>query len=105
MSEDRYYAVRMCWVRDQEAWEKYQEMAKPILARHEVQVEHWLVTDGIVGEGIDKPDIIAVTSYASAAAFQAFESDPDFKKASGLRDMGAKLVIVTAHSGLPPNHE
>ncbi len=105
MSNDRYYAVRMVWVRDQEAWEKYQEMAKPILARHKVQVEHWLVTDKIVGEGIDKPDVIAVTSYPSAAALEAFESDPNFKKASGLRDTGAKLVIVTAHSGLPPTRE
>jgi hypothetical protein len=42
-----------------------------------------------------------VTSYPSAAALAAFESDPDFKKASALRDTGAKLVTVTARSGLP----
>ncbi len=105
MSEARYYAVRMIWVRDQDTWDKYQEMARPILARHEVQMEHWLVTDGIVGEGVDKPDLIAVTSYPSAAAFEAFENDPDFEKASALRDTGAKLVTVTAHSGLPPARE
>lgn len=102
MSEDRYYAVRMLWVRDQETWEKYQEMAKPVLARHNVQVEHWLVTEGIVGEGIEKPDLIVVTSYPSAAAFEAFESDLDLKKASGLRDTGATLVTVTGRSGMPP---
>jgi len=101
MSEDRYYAVRMLWVRDHEIWQKYQEMAKPILERHKVQVEHWLETDKIVGEGIDKPDLIVVTSYPSAAALEAFESDPDFKKASKLRDTGARLVTVTARSGLP----
>ncbi len=105
MSEDRYYAVRMLWVHDQETWEKYQEMAKPILARHNVQVEHWLVTDRIVGEGIDKPDLIVVTSYPSAAALEAFESDSDFKEASDLRDTGAKLVTVTARSGLPPSRD
>ena len=102
MSEDRYYAVRMLWVRDQEIWEKYQKMAKPIMARHKVQVEHWLVTDTIVGEGIDKPDLIVVTSYPNAAAFEAFENDPDLRKASALRDTGTKLVTVAAHSGLPP---
>ena len=101
MDEDRYYAVRMIWVRDQEIWEQYQEMAKPILGRHNVQVEHWLETDKIVGEGIDKPDLIVVTSYPSPAALAAFESDPEFKKASALRDTGAKLVTVTARSGLP----
>ena len=100
MSEDRYYAVRMIWVRDQGIWDKYQEMARPILARHKVQVEHWLVTDTIVGEGIDKPDLIVVTSYPSAAALEAFENDPEFKKASALRDTGARLVTVAAHSGL-----
>ena len=105
MSQDRYYAVRMLWVRDQVTWEKYQEMARPILARHKVQVEHWLVPDRIVGEGIDKPDLIVVTSYPSAAALEAFENDPDFKKASALRDTGAKLVTVTARSGLPPTRE
>ena len=102
MSENRYYAVRMLWVRDQETWDRYQEMAKPILARHKVQVEHWLVTDRIVGKGMEKPDLIVVTSYPSAAALEAFENDPDFKKASALRDTGAELVTVTAHSGLPP---
>ena len=101
MSEERYYAVRMLWVHDPETWEKYQEMARPILARHKVQVEHWLVTDRIVGEGIDKPDLIVVTSYPNAAALEAFENDPDFKEASALRDNGAKLITITAHSGLP----
>ncbi len=105
MSEQRYYAVRMLWMRDQQAWDKYQEVAKPILARHEVQMEQWLVTDKIDGEGIDKPDLIVVTSYPSAAAFAAFESDPDLEKVSALRDSGAKLVTVTAHSALPPAQE
>ncbi|RLB49594.1 MAG: hypothetical protein DRH23_06235 [Deltaproteobacteria bacterium] len=101
MTEDRYYAVRMLWVRDDEIWQSYQEMAKPVLARHDVRVEHWLETDKIVGEGMDKPDLIVVTSYPSRAALEAFESDPDFKKASMLRDTSAKLLTVTARSGLP----
>lgn len=101
MSDERYYAVRMIWVRDQQAWDKYQEKAMPVLARHGVQMEQWLVTDTIHGEGVDKPDIVAVTSYPSAAAFEAFESDPDLEKASAVRDTGAKLVTVTGHSALP----
>ncbi len=100
MSEDRYYAVRMLWVRDQQAWDKYQEIAKPILARHGVQVEHWLVTEDIFGEGFDRPDLIVVTSDSSAAALEAFERDLDFKNPAGLR--GADLVTVTARSGMPP---
>jgi len=98
MSEDRYYAVRMLWVQDDEIWQRYQEMAKPILDRHDVRVEHWLETDGIAGEGIEKPDLIVVTSYPSPAALEAFEGDPDFKEASAVRDKGAKLVTVTARS-------
>ena len=27
MSDDRYYAVRMVWVRDQETWEKYRRLS------------------------------------------------------------------------------
>ena len=100
MSEDKYYAVRMLWVRDQQAWDKYQEIAKPILARHGVQVEHWLVTEDIFGEGFDKPDLIVVISCPSAAALEAFESD--LRNAAGLRETGADLVTVTARSGMPP---
>ena len=98
MSEDRYYAVRMIRVQDDEIWQRYQEMAKPILDRHDVRVEHWLETDRIVGEGIEKPDLIVVTSYPSPAALAAFEGDPDFKEASAVRDKGAKLVTLTARS-------
>lgn len=98
MSEDRYYAVRMLWVQDKEMWQRYQEMAKPILDRHDVRVEHWLETDRIVGEGLEKPDLIVVTSYPSPAALEAFEGDPDLKEAAAVRDKGAKLVTVTARS-------
>ena len=100
LREDRYYAVRMLWVRDEAIWEKYQEMVFPILARHNVEVEYWLVTDGIVGEGMDKPDLIVVTSHPSAEALEAFESDPDYEKASALRDTAAKQVTVTARAAL-----
>ena len=37
---------------------------------------------------------------ASAEAFRAFESDPDFQAASALRDQGAKLITVTATSAV-----
>ena len=100
LREDRYYAVRMLWVHDQKIWDEYQEMAFPILARHKVEVEYWLVTDGTVGEGMDKPDLIVVTSHPSAAAFEAFESDPDYEKANAVRIKGAKLVTVTAQAAL-----
>jgi uncharacterized protein (DUF1330 family) len=99
MSENRYYAVRMLWVQDQETWRNYHKLAGPILARHDVRVERWLETDKIEGEGIDKPDLVVVSSYPSLAAFEAFEADPDFKEASAVR--GAKLVTVTARSVRP----
>jgi len=43
MNEDRYYAVRMLWVHDPEAFAEYQEMAKPILARHGVHIKRSLM--------------------------------------------------------------
>lgn len=100
MSEERYYAVRLLWVRDQEIWQKYQEMVRPVLARHDVRMEHWLMTDRMIGEGIDKPDLIVVTSYPSVEAFQAFQNDSDFQKASALRDRGAKLVTITGNAAM-----
>ena len=39
MPEERLYAVRMLWVRGPEGFAKYQEQAKPILARHDVHIE------------------------------------------------------------------
>jgi hypothetical protein len=78
MTEDRYYAVRMLWVRDDEIWQKYQEMAKPVLARHDVRVEHWLETDKIVGEGMDKPDLIVCASPLVAGARYAQRCPVEF---------------------------
>ena len=98
MSEDRLYVVRLLWVRDADLFAAYQEQTKPILARHGVHVERWLMTEAIEGEGMDKPDQIVVTWFANSDARNAFENDPEFKKASELRDKAVKLVTVTGKS-------
>ena len=98
MSGDRLYAVRMLWVRDPELFARYQEMAKPILERHSVHIERWLMTDALEGDGMEKPDEIVVTWFTSAAAKRAFESDPEFVKAAEVRDKAAKLITVTGRS-------
>ena len=98
MSEERYYAVRLLWIRDQKGFDEYQDLARPILARHEVHIERWLMTEAIVGNGLEKPDQIVVTWFKSAAAKDAFESDPEFAKAAAIRDRAAKLVTITGRS-------
>jgi uncharacterized protein (DUF1330 family) len=98
MSEDRLYVVRLLWIRDAALFAQYQEQAKPILARHGVHVERWLVTEAIEGDGMDKPDEIVVTWFANADARKAFENDPEFKIAAEIRAKAAKLVSVTGKS-------
>ncbi len=98
MSEDRLYAVRRLWVRDPDLFAQYQEMAKPILARHGVHIERWLMTDAIEGEGMEKPDEVVVTWFTSSDARRAFESDPEFEAAAEIRDKAAKLVTITGRS-------
>ncbi len=98
MSGDRLYVVRLLWVRDAELFAEYQEQAKPILARHGVHIERWLMTEAIEGEGMDKPDQIVVTWFADANAREAFENDPDFKRVAEIRDRAAKLVSVSGKS-------
>ena len=98
MSEDRLYAVRLLWVRDPDLFAEYQEQAKPILAKHGVHIERWLVTEAIDGDGIEKPDEIVVSWFKSAAAKNAFENDPEFKKVAEVRDKAARVVTVTARS-------
>jgi len=98
MSGDRLYVVRLLWIRDADLFAEYQEQAKPILARHGVHIERWLMTESIEGKGMDQPDEIVVTWFANAAAREAFENDTDFKKASEIRDRAAKLVSVTGRS-------
>jgi len=98
MSEDRLYAVRLLWVRDPDLFAQYQEMAKPILARHSVHIERWLMTDAIEGEGMEKPDEVVVTWFTSSDAKRAFESDPEFEAAAEIRDQAAKLVTITGRS-------
>ncbi len=98
MNEERYYAVRLLWVHDPAGFDKYQEMAKPILAKHGVHIERWLMTENMVGTGMEKPDQIVVTWFENAAAKEAFENDPEFKKATVIRDKAAKLATRTAKS-------
>jgi len=98
MNEERYYAVRLLWVHDPEGFAEYQEMARPILARHGVHIERWLMTEDMVGTGLEKPDEIVVTWFKNAAAKEAFENDPEFKKATEIRDKAVNLVTITARS-------
>ena len=98
MNEERYYAVRLLWVHDPGGFAEYQEMARPILARHGVHIERWLMTEDMVGTGLEKPDEIVVTWFKNAAAKEAFENDPEFKKATEIRDKAVNLVTITARS-------
>ena len=98
MSEDRLYVVRLFWVRDADLFAEYQEQVKPILARHGVHIERWLMTEALEGEGMDKPDQIVVTWFADSNAREAFENDPDFKRAAEIRDRAARLVSVSGRS-------
>ena len=98
MAEDRLYAVRLLWIRDPGLFAEYQEKAKPILARHGVHIERWLVTASIDGNGMEKPDEIVVTWFRSPAAKEAFENDPEFAMVAEIRDRAAKLVTVTGRS-------
>ena len=98
MNEERYYAVRLLWVHDPDGFAEYQEMAKPILARHEVHIERWLMTENMVGTGLEKPDQIVITWFKNAAAKQAFDNDPEYKKAAEIRDKAVNLVTITGKS-------
>ncbi len=98
MPEDRLYAVRLLWVRDPKLFAEFQEQAKPILAKHGVHIERWLVTEAMEGDGLEKPDEIVVTWFADAAAKDAFENDPEFERVARIRDEAVKLVTITARS-------
>lgn len=98
MSDDRLYVVRLLWVDDEELFAEYQEQARPILARHGVHIERWLMTESLEGEGMDRPDEIVVTWFADPSAREAFESDPDFKRAAEIRDRAVRLVSVSGKS-------
>ena len=47
---------------------------------------------------MEKPDQIVVTWFKNAAAKEAFENDPEFKKAGEIMHRAAKLVTITAKS-------
>ncbi len=104
MSDNRFYVVRLLWVRDPERFAEYQERAKPILAKHGVHVERWLMTQDMDGDGLERPDQIVVTWFRTAEVKAAFESDPEFAKVAKIRDEAVKLVTITGSSvfGDPP---
>ncbi len=98
MEEEKLYAVRLLWIRDPEMFVEYQEQTKPIIAKHGVHIERWLVTKEIDGDGMERPDEIVVTWFESAASKDAFENDLEFQKATQIRDKAVKIVTITARS-------
>ncbi len=104
MNDDRVYAVRLLWVRDPERFAEYQERTKPILAKHGVHVERWLMTQDMDGNGFERPDQIVVTWFRTAEAKAAFENDAEFVEVAKVRDEAVKLVTITGSSvfGDPP---
>ena len=104
MDDNRFYAVRLLWVRDSERFAEYQERAKPILERHGVHVERWLMTEDMDGDGLEQPDQIVVTWFETLEAKAAFENDAEFVEVAKIRDEAVKLVTITGRSvfGDPP---
>ena len=104
MEDDRFYAVRLLWIRDPGRFAEYQERSKPILMKHGVHIERWLMTQDMDGDGFDRPDQIVVTWFRNAEAKAAFENDPEFVEMAKIRDEAVKLVTITASSvfGDPP---
>ena len=51
MDDGRLYAVNLLWVHDPDGFAEYQERAKPVLARHGVHIERWLMTEARDGNG------------------------------------------------------
>ena len=100
MVDERLFAVRLLWVKDPKMFTHYQELAKPVLARHGVHIERWLITEDIEGEGMDQPDEIVITWFDNTPKKAAFENDPEYKIAAEIRDKAVRLVTVTAKSAL-----
>jgi len=100
MEDERLFAVRLLWVKDPEMFARYQELVKPVLARHGVHIERWLMTENIEGEGMEKPDEIVITWFDNPQKKEEFENDPEFKMAAQIRDKAVKLVTITAKSVL-----
>ncbi len=98
MNDERLFAVNLLWVHDPDLFAEYQEQSKPVLAKHGVHVERWLMTETMEGNGFDRPDQMVVTWHRNAAARDAFENDPEYREAAKIRDRAAKLVIVTGRS-------
>ena len=68
MNDERLFAVNLLWVHDPDMFAEYQEQSKPVLAKHGVHIERWLMTETMEGDGFDRPDQMVVTWHRNAAA-------------------------------------
>ncbi len=90
--------VNLLWVHDPDGFAEYQELAKPIFAKHGVHIERWLMTEAIDGDGMDKPDQIAVMWFKDAAAKEALANDSQFREATEIRNKAVRMVAITGYS-------
>ena len=99
MEDERLFAVRLLWVKDPEMFARYQELAKPVLARHGVHIERWLMTENIEGEGMEKPDEIVITWFDNPQKKKEFEETAADAVVTSCANCRINLMIGADNSG------
>ena len=87
-----------------QALASFREQAAPLFKKYDLRIERQLKVGGkgqIVGENrFDMPNLIQVISFASAAQFKAYASDPQYQALAPLRDAGLERLTVVAGTSL-----
>ena len=74
----RIYGLVFINIKDEVKFNEYGKLANPFVNKYGGGIERSIKVEDMMGEGLNKPDIINVTYMANMEAFQKLNSDQEF---------------------------
>jgi uncharacterized protein (DUF1330 family) len=92
-----YHQLVFIWIRDPAMFAEYLRELPPIVARYGGAADLSLRPTTIWADGLTQPDIVNLVHYDDRAAYQRFNSDPDFMRIEPLRAGSVDLLTYEGY--------
>jgi len=93
-SSQRYYQVVLIWLKDPPKFQRYLELAAPIVGRYGGALERMITPESVYPQSVPKPTIVNVVYYDDRNAFAQLANDPDFQRIVHLRTESVDMAAV-----------
>jgi uncharacterized protein (DUF1330 family) len=90
----RYYQLVFIWLRDLAMFQRYLQLARPVVERYGGALERMLAPTSVSAENVTKPDIVNVVYYEDEFAYYRMNGDPEFREVVPLRSQSIDMLTI-----------